>query len=166
VFNFLKHIDQNKSNEGQSSISNTTIEKFLQLLKQKQSLGCLINLMNILREYKENQRPVKHVRKLSQDRFTSEFDPQFDLEVDGHMIKKFVFYFGSKVNILSKETWIHLEIPLMQPIMNYLKLEDQIFIEPIGTVKSFITSIMGIPTRVNFEVIIPVEGIPSYLALV
>jgi hypothetical protein len=35
------------------------------------------------------------------------------------------------------------------------------FIEPIGTLKSAITSIMGIPTRVDFEVINLVEGIPA-----
>jgi hypothetical protein len=50
--------------------------------------------------------------------------------------------------------------------MNYLKLADQRFIEPIDTLKSVITSIMGIPTRVNFEVINLVEGIPSYPMLV
>jgi hypothetical protein len=48
---------------------------------------------------------------------------------------------------------------------NYLKVEDQILIEPIGTLKSVITSIMGILTRFNFEVINSVEGIPSYTAL-
>jgi hypothetical protein len=59
-------------------MSNTTIEEFLQLLKEKKSVGCLIDLLNILREYKENQRPVKSVRQLSQDRTMSDFDPQVD----------------------------------------------------------------------------------------
>jgi hypothetical protein len=144
-------------------MSNTSIEEFLQLLKEKQSVGCLIDLLNILREYKENQRPVKSVRKLSQDRTMSDFDPQVDLEVDGHMIKQVMVDFGSQVNILPKETWIRLGRPLLQLTMNYLKLADQRFIEPIGTLKSVITSIMGIPTRVDFEVINLVEGIPLIL---
>jgi hypothetical protein len=50
--------------------------------------------------------------------------------------------------------------------MNFIKLAYQRFIEPLHTLKSVITSIMGIPTRVNFEVINLVEGIPSYPALV
>ena len=50
--------------------------------------------------------------------------------------------------------------------MNYLKLADQRFIEPIDTLKSVITSIMGILTRVGFEFINLVEGIPAYPALV
>jgi hypothetical protein len=50
--------------------------------------------------------------------------------------------------------------------MNFLKLADQRFIEPIDTLKNVIISIMGIPTRVDFEVINLVEGIPAYPALV
>jgi hypothetical protein len=80
-----------------------------------------------------------------------------------HMIKEVVVDFGSQVNILPRETWIRLRKPLLQPTMNFLKLADQRFIEPIGTLKSVITSIMGIPMRVDFEVINLVEGIPAYL---
>jgi hypothetical protein len=50
--------------------------------------------------------------------------------------------------------------------MNFLKLANQRFIEPISTLKSVISSIMGIPIRVYFEVINLVEAIPTYLALV
>jgi hypothetical protein len=103
---------------------------------------------------------------LSQERNTSDFDPQVDLEIDGHMIKQVIVDFGSQVNILPRETWVRLGKPLLHPTMNFLKLADQRFIEPIGTLKSVITSIMGIPTRVDFEVINLVEGIPAYPALV
>jgi hypothetical protein len=126
----------------------------------------LIDLLSILREYKEDQRSVKILCQLSQERHTNDFDPQVDLEIDGHMIKEVVVDFGSQVNILPRETWIRLGKPLLQPTMNFLKLADQRFIEPIGTLKSVITSIMGIPMRVDFEVINLVEGIPSYPALV
>jgi hypothetical protein len=64
------------------------------------------------------------------------------------MIKEVIVDFGSQVNILPRETWIRLGKPLLQPTMNFLKLAYQRFIEPIGTLKSVITSIMGIPTRV------------------
>jgi hypothetical protein len=87
-------------------MSNNFNEEFLQLLKENKSVGFLIDLLNILREYKINKRPVKSVRKLSQDRTTSEFDPQVDLEVDGYMIKQVMVDFGSQVNVLHKETWV------------------------------------------------------------
>ena len=50
--------------------------------------------------------------------------------------------------------------------MNYLKLADQIFIEPIKTLKTVRTHIMGIMTLVKFEVIDLVEGMSAYEALV
>jgi hypothetical protein len=50
--------------------------------------------------------------------------------------------------------------------MNFVKLANQRFIEPIGTLKSLITSVKGIPTRVDFEVINLVEGIHAYPILV
>jgi hypothetical protein len=82
-----------------------------------------------------------------------------------HMIKQV-----SRIWITSKhpplETWNRLGRPPLVPTMNFLKLADQRFIEPIGTLKNVITYIMGIPTRVNFEVINLVKGIPAYPALV
>jgi hypothetical protein len=60
----FKNINQDNSNEGRSSMSNTSIEELLQLLKQNQSIGHLINLLNILREYKENQRPRKKCKEI------------------------------------------------------------------------------------------------------
>jgi hypothetical protein len=103
---------------------------------------------------------------LSQERHTNDFDPQFDLEISGYVIKQVVVDFCSQVNILPRETWIQLGKPPLVPTMNLLKLEDQRFIEPIGRLKSVITFIMGIPTRVDFEVINLVKSIPTYSTLV
>jgi hypothetical protein len=94
------------------------------------------------------------------------FDPQFDLEIDGHMIKQVVVDFGSQVNTLPREMWVQLGKPLLHPKMNFLKLSNQSFIEPIGMLKSIITSIIRISMRVYFEVIYLFKGIPSYHALV
>jgi hypothetical protein len=88
--------------------------------------------------------------QLSQQRHTNDFNTQFDLKINGHMIKKFIVGFGSQVNLLPRETWIRLEKPLFQPTMNFLKLADHRFIQPIGTLKSIVASIMEILTRVNF----------------
>jgi hypothetical protein len=87
-----------------------------------------------------------------------------EISVITHMIKQFMVNFGSQVNIFIKETWVQLRRPLLQPKINYLKLVDQRFIELIGTRKIVNTSIRGIVTRVDFEVINLVEGIQSYLA--
>jgi hypothetical protein len=158
---FFRNIDQDKTNKGRhENISETTLDEFLQLLKEKQSVGRLIDLLSILREYKEEKIPIKSLHQLSQEAQTNDFDPQVDLEIDKNLIKQVIVDFGSQVNILPRETWVRLGKPPLQPTMNFLKLADHRFIEPIGTLKSVITSIMGILTRVDFEVINLVEGIP------
>ena len=48
----------------------------------------------------------------------------------------------------------------------YLKLVDQGLIEPIGVWKNIDTTIKGILTKVDFEIIDPKEGSSSFLALV
>jgi hypothetical protein len=128
----FNNINQDKMNKvGHTNIFDTTLDEFLQLLKEKQLGGHLIDLLSILREYKEDQRYVKILCQLSQERNTTEFN----LEINGNMIKEVVVNFGSQVNILPRETWIQLRKPLLQPTMNFLKLVDQRFIEPISTLK-------------------------------
>ena len=56
--------------------------------------------------------------------------------------------------------------PLLHSKMNFINLVYQILVEPIGTIKSVITSITRIPTRVEFEVNNLVEVIPTYPTLV
>jgi hypothetical protein len=51
--------------------------------------------------------------------------------------------------------------PSLAPKQNYLKLVDQILIEPIGILRNVHTQIMGIPTSVDFEVIDLGEGMPA-----
>ena len=48
----------------------------------------------------------------------------------------------------------------------YLKLAYQGLIEPIGVWKNVDTTIKGILTKVDFEIIYPKEGSSSFLALV
>jgi hypothetical protein len=124
----------------------------------------LLDLLNILREYKEGQRPSKDVRQLSYK--NKYYDPWVDLEIHGVLINQEVVEFGSQVNILPWDTWIWLGQPSLAPTLNYLNLVDQILIEPIGILRNVETYIMGIPTSVNFKVIDLVEGIPTYETLV
>jgi hypothetical protein len=140
------------------------LQEFLQLLQEKQSVGRFLELLNILKEYKEGQRPSKDVRQLSYKH--KDYDPRVDLEINEVSIKQVVVDFGSQVNILPRETWIRLGRPALAPTLNYLKLADQRLIEPIGILINVDTQIMGIPTQVDFEVIDLVEGMPSYATLV
>ena len=41
----------------------------------------------------------------------NDFDPQVDLQINEFIIPKVVLYFGSQVNILTKDTWEKLGQP-------------------------------------------------------
>ena len=140
------------------------IQEFLQLLQENQLVDRLLELLNILKEYKEGQRPSKDVRKLSYKH--KYYDPWVDLEINEVSIKQVVVDFGSQVNILPRETWIRLGQLSLAPTLNYLKLADQRLIEPIGILINVDTQIMGIPTQVDFEVIDLFEEMPTYSTLV
>jgi hypothetical protein len=56
--------------------------------------------------------------------------------------------------------------PNLAPMMNYIKLVDQILIEPIGILRNVDTQIMGILTSIDFDLINLVEGILAYADLV
>jgi hypothetical protein len=124
----------------------------------------LLELLNILKEYKEGKRPSKDVRQLSYN--NKYYDRRVDLEINEVLIKQVVVDFGSQVNILPRETWIRLGRSALAPTLNYLKLVNQRLIEPIGILRNVDTQIMGIPTQVNFEVIDLVNGMSTYVAIV
>jgi hypothetical protein len=82
------------------------LDEFLQLLKEKQSVGRLIDLLSILREYKEDQRPIKSLCQLSQERQTNDFDPQVDLEIDGTFDQTSCSRLWIPSKYPPRETWI------------------------------------------------------------
>jgi hypothetical protein len=159
---FLKNTNQEHQNKGKQD--ENIVQEFLQLLKEKHSISWLLDLFNILREYKEGQRPSKDVRQLSYKH--KYYDPQVDLEINGVVIEHVVVDFELEVNILPRDTWIRLGRPSLSLTLNYLKLVDQILIEPINILRNVETQIMGIPTPVDFEGIDLVEGMPTYPTLV
>jgi hypothetical protein len=57
--------------------------------------------------------------------------------------------FGSQVNILSKDTWVKMGRPSLVRSRNFLKLVDQIFIDPIKLLKGTKSNVMGIVTIVD-----------------
>jgi len=60
---FIRNIDQYKTNKGgHDNISETTLDEFIQLLKEKQLVNRLIDLLSILREHKEEKKPIKILR--------------------------------------------------------------------------------------------------------
>ena len=67
---------------------------------------------------------------------------------------------------MTHDTWEQLGRPRLYESGIYLKLADQGLIEPIGVWKNVDTTIKGISTKVDFEIIDPKEGSSSFLALV
>jgi hypothetical protein len=63
AFKFFKNSNQDQLNKGRKN--EDIVQEFLQLLKEKYSVGRLLELLNILREYKEGQRQSKDVTQLS-----------------------------------------------------------------------------------------------------
>ena len=64
------------------------------------------------------------------------------------------------------DTWEQLGRPWLYESGIYLKLADQGLIEPIEVQRNVDTTIKGISTKVNFEIINPKEGSSSFPALV
>ena len=79
---------------------------------------------------------------------------------------KIVLNFGSQVNIMTHDTWEQLGRPQLYQSGIYLKLADQGLIEPIEVWRNVDTTIKGILTKVNFEIIDPKEGSSSFPTLV
>jgi hypothetical protein len=96
----LKFFKNTNQEHHQGKQNEDIVQEFLQLLKEKHSVGRLLDLLNILREYKEGQRPSKYVRQLSYKH--KYYDPQVDLEIHRVMIEHVVVDFGSQVNILPR----------------------------------------------------------------
>ena len=67
---------------------------------------------------------------------------------------------------MTRDTWEQMGRPRLYESSIYLKLADQGLIEPIGVWKNVDTTIKGISTKVDFEIIDPKEGSSSFLALV
>jgi hypothetical protein len=85
----------------------------------------------------------------------SYLNPKIHLDIEGALIAQVVFDFGFQVNIVLRSTWIKVGFPKLDKSDFYLKLTDQNFIEPLSIWKYVEMTIMGISTRVNFEVIEP-----------
>ena len=80
--------------------------------------------------------------------------------------REVVLDFGSQVNIMTRDTWEQLGRPWLSESGIYLKLAGQGLIEPTGVWKNVDTTIEGISTKVDFEIIDPKEGSNSFSVLV
>ena len=67
---------------------------------------------------------------------------------------------------MTRDTWENMGRPQLYESGIYLKLVDQGLIEPIGVWKNVDTTIKGILTKVDFEIIDPKEGSSSFPTLV
>ena len=67
---------------------------------------------------------------------------------------------------MTRDTWEQLGRPQLYESGIYLKLANQGLIEPIGVWRNVDTTIKGISTKVDFEIIDPKEGSSSLPTLV
>ena len=67
---------------------------------------------------------------------------------------------------MTRDTWEYLGRPRISESGIYIKLVDQGLIEPIGVWQNVDTSIKGITTKFNSEIINPKEGSRSFTTLV
>ena len=121
----------------------------------------MYNLKNTSGKDKQNKSICSLNKKDKHDA-----EPLVDLEIEGYHIRKVVLDFGSQVNIMTRDTWEQLGKPRLNESGIYLKLADQGLIEPIGVWKNVDTTIKGISTKVNFEIINPKERYSSFPTLV
>ena len=96
----------------------------------------------------------------------SDAEPLVDIEIEGYHVRQVVLDFNSQVNIMTWDTSEKLGRPKLYDSGIYLKSSNQILIEPIGVWRNVDTTIKGISTKVDFEVIDPKEGSSSFPALV
>ena len=111
------------------------------------------------------EKQTKNICSLNQ-KYKSDADPLVDLEIEGYHVRQVVLDFGSQVNIMTWDTWEKMGKPRLYKSGIYVKIADQGLIEPIGVWKNVDTTIKGISTKVDFEIIDPKEGSISFLALV
>ena len=111
------------------------------------------------------KKQTKNICSLSQ-KDKSDADPLVDLEIEGYHVRQVVLDFGSQVNIVTHDTLEQLGRPRLYESGIYLKLVDQGMIEPTEVWRNVNTTIKGISTKVDFEIIDPKEGSSSFPALV
>ena len=69
-------------------------------------------------------KQTKNICSLNQ-KHKSDADPLVDLEIEGYHVWQVVLYFGSQVDIMTRDTWEQLGRPRLSESGIYLKLADQ-----------------------------------------
>lgn len=59
----------------------------MELLKEEQSVGRLIELLHVLKYYNEQKDKCKNLHQLSQGKYFDDYNPQVDLNINVFMIK-------------------------------------------------------------------------------
>ena len=121
-------------------------------------------MYNIKNKFDE-EKQSKNICRLNQ-KDKNDVDPLVNMEIEGYHVRQVIIEFGSHVNIMNHDTWEQLGRPQLHESDIYLKLVDQILIEPIGVWKNLDTTIKGIMTQVDFEINDPKEGSTSFPTLV
>ena len=158
IFSKLAH------NEDLNHRRHDSTQHLTHLIQTDKSVGQFIDLLHQIKST-NSEKQTKNICSLNQ-KDKNDVDPLVDLEIEGFHVRQVVLDFGSQVNIMTRDTWERMGRPRLYESGIYLKLADQGLIEPIGVWKNVDTTIKGISTKVDFEIIDPKEGASSFPALV
>ena len=139
-------------------------KELIRLVQDDKSVSQFIDLLYNMKHNNNTKKQTKNICSLNQ-KDKSDSDPLVDLEIEGYHVRQVVLDFGSQLNIMTRDTWEQLGRPQLYKSRIYLKLTNQGLIEPIGVWRNVDTTIQGISTKVDFEIIDPKEGSSSFPAL-
>lgn len=112
----------------------------------------LIDLLYDVRKLSASGRIQKTICSMGKSD-NPDLDPLVDLVVNGYTIPQVVVNFGLQVNVLPRSTWVNIGRPQLHESAIYIRLVDQGLTSPIGVLRQAETSIMGITTMIDYEVI-------------
>jgi len=114
----------------------------------------VIHTTNFFKDQKMKNSSTKEVKKITSTSLNiKDKDPKVDLIIYDYKVPNIIFYLGSQVYILSKEAWQAIGAPRLVPTSNYLKLDNQMLVKPIGHLSSATVDLHGVEVRLIFEVL-------------
>ena len=81
-----------------------------------------------------------------------------NIQIGDYEVDSVILYLGSYVNIMRRDTWKNVGIPMMRWSPVQLRLANQARVTPIGRFLHLAVEVEGMKTYVDFDVIEVVDG--------
>ena len=141
-----------------------TLHELLNLLHKDKLVAQFIDLLHNIKNKYDTDKQTKSICNLNK-KDKNDANPIVDLEIEGYHVRQVVLDFGSQVNIMTRDIWEQMGRPRLNESGIYLKLDYQALIKPIEAWRNVDTIIKGISTKIDFEIIDPMEGSSSFPSL-